>query len=34
MKDRGRPIEKFAALLDQPVRGTPVEDIVSDHRGR
>jgi antitoxin (DNA-binding transcriptional repressor) of toxin-antitoxin stability system len=34
VRDRGRPIEKFAALLDQPVRGTPVDDIVSDHRDR
>ncbi len=29
-----KPLKKFAALLDRPVRGTPVEDIVSDNRDR
>ena len=29
-----KPLKKFAALLDQPVRGTPVEDLVSEGRDR
>jgi antitoxin (DNA-binding transcriptional repressor) of toxin-antitoxin stability system len=29
-----RPLKKFAALLDQPVRGTRAEDIVSQDRDR
>ena len=29
-----KPLKKFAAMLDQPVRGTPVEDIVSEDRDR
>jgi hypothetical protein len=29
-----RPLKKFAAMLDRPVRGTPVADIVSDDRDR
>jgi antitoxin (DNA-binding transcriptional repressor) of toxin-antitoxin stability system len=29
-----RPLKKFAAMLDRPVGGTPVEDIVSDDRDR
>ena len=27
-------LKKFAALLDKPVRGTPVEDIVREERDR
>lgn len=29
-----KPLKKFAAMLDQPVRGTPVKDIVSEDRDR
>jgi antitoxin (DNA-binding transcriptional repressor) of toxin-antitoxin stability system len=29
-----KPLKKFAAMLDQSVRGTPVEDIVSEDRDR
>jgi hypothetical protein len=29
-----KPLKKFAAILDRPVRGTPVETIVSDDRDR
>jgi len=29
-----KPLKKFAAMLDQPVRGTPVEDVVSEDRDR
>jgi antitoxin (DNA-binding transcriptional repressor) of toxin-antitoxin stability system len=29
-----KPLKKFAAMLDRPVRGTPVEDIVSNDRDR
>ena len=29
-----KPVKKFAALLDEPVRGTPVEDIVSEDRNQ
>ncbi len=31
---RWRPLKKFAAVLDRPVGGTPVEDIVSRDRDR
>ena len=29
-----KPLKKFAAMLDRPVRGRPVEDIVSEDRDR
>lgn len=29
-----KPLKKFAAALDRPVRGTPVEDLVSRDRDR
>lgn len=29
-----RPLKKFAALLDRPVQGTPVEDIIGEDRNR
>jgi hypothetical protein len=29
-----KPLKKFAAMLDRPVRGTPVETIVSEDRDR
>ena len=29
-----KPLKKFAAALNRPVRGTPVEDIVSRDRDR
>lgn len=29
-----RPLKRFAAALDRPVGGTPVEDIVSEDRDR
>ena len=29
-----KPLKRFAAALDRPVAGTPVEDIVSEDRGR
>jgi hypothetical protein len=29
-----KPLKRFAAMLDQPVRGTPVEDLVSEDRER
>ena len=29
-----KPRKKFAAALDRPVLGTPVEDIISDDRNR
>jgi antitoxin (DNA-binding transcriptional repressor) of toxin-antitoxin stability system len=29
-----KPLAKLAALLDRPVGGTPVEDIVSEDRDR
>lgn len=32
--ERWKPLKKFAAALDRPVRGTPVEDIVSHDRDR
>jgi hypothetical protein len=32
--ERWKPLKKFAAALDRPVGGTPVEDIVSDGRDR
>ena len=32
--ERWKPLRKFAAALDQPVGGTPVETIVSEDRDR
>ena len=32
--DRWKPLKKFAAALDRPVGGTPVEDIVGEDRDR
>ena len=32
--DRWKPQRKFAAALERPVRGTPVERIISDDRDR
>jgi antitoxin (DNA-binding transcriptional repressor) of toxin-antitoxin stability system len=32
--ERWKPLRKFAAALDRPVGGTPVEDIVSEDRNR
>jgi antitoxin (DNA-binding transcriptional repressor) of toxin-antitoxin stability system len=32
--ERWKPLKRFAAALDRPVSGTPVEDIVSDDRNR
>lgn len=32
--ERWRPLRKFAAVLDRPVGGTRVEDIVSEDRDR
>jgi hypothetical protein len=29
-----KPLKKFAAALDRPVRGTPVEDIIGQDRDR
>ena len=29
-----KPVKKFAAALDRPLRGTPVEDIISEDRNR
>jgi antitoxin (DNA-binding transcriptional repressor) of toxin-antitoxin stability system len=29
-----KPLKKFATALEQPARGTPVEDIVSEGRDR
>jgi hypothetical protein len=29
-----KPLKRFAAALDRPVGGTPVEDIVSEDRDR
>lgn len=31
---RWKPLKKFAAAIDRPVAGTPVEDLVSDDRDR
>ena len=31
---RWRPLKKFAKALDRPVRGRPVEDIISEDRNR
>lgn len=32
--ERWKPLKKFAAAIDRPVAGTPVEDLVSDDRER
>ena len=32
--ERWKPLKKFAAALDRPVGGTPVEDMVSEDRNR
>jgi antitoxin (DNA-binding transcriptional repressor) of toxin-antitoxin stability system len=32
--ERWTPLKRFAAALDRPVGGTPVEDIISDDRNR
>jgi antitoxin (DNA-binding transcriptional repressor) of toxin-antitoxin stability system len=32
--DSWKPLKKFAAALDRPVGGTPVEEIVSQDRDR
>jgi antitoxin (DNA-binding transcriptional repressor) of toxin-antitoxin stability system len=32
--ERWKPLKKFSASLDRPVRGTPVEHIVSGDRDR
>ena len=32
--DKWKPLKKFAAALDRPVRGTPVEDIIGADRNR
>ena len=32
--ERWRPLKKFAAALDRPVAGTPVEVIIGDDRNR
>jgi antitoxin (DNA-binding transcriptional repressor) of toxin-antitoxin stability system len=32
--ERWKPLKKFAAALERPVGGTPVEDLVSDDRNR
>jgi prevent-host-death family protein len=29
-----KPVKKFSAKLDRPVKGTPVEEIVSEDRDR
>jgi antitoxin (DNA-binding transcriptional repressor) of toxin-antitoxin stability system len=29
-----KPLKRFAAALDRPVGGTPVEDVVSEDRNR
>ena len=29
-----KPLKKFAAALERPVRGTPAEDIISEDRNR
>ena len=29
-----KPLKRFSAALDRKVRGTPVEDIISEDRGR
>jgi hypothetical protein len=29
-----KPPKKFAAALDRPLRGTPVEDVISEDRNR
>jgi antitoxin (DNA-binding transcriptional repressor) of toxin-antitoxin stability system len=31
---RWRPLKRFAAALDRPVAGTPVEDLISKDRDR
>jgi antitoxin (DNA-binding transcriptional repressor) of toxin-antitoxin stability system len=32
--ERWKPLKRFAAALDRPVRGTPVEDLISRDRSR
>ena len=32
--ERWKPLKKFGAALDRPVRGTPVEDLISHDRDR
>jgi prevent-host-death family protein len=32
--EKWRPLKKFAAALDRPVGGTPVEDIIGQDRNR
>jgi antitoxin (DNA-binding transcriptional repressor) of toxin-antitoxin stability system len=32
--ERWKPLKKFAAALDRPVRGRPVEDIIGEDRDR
>ena len=32
--ERWKPLKKFAAALDRPLGGTPVEDIIGEDRGR
>jgi hypothetical protein len=32
--ERWKPLKKFAAALERPVGGTPVEDLVTDDRNR
>lgn len=32
--ERWKPLKKFAAALDRPVGGTPVEALISDDRDR
>ena len=29
-----KPVKKFAAALDRPIRGTPLEEIISEDRNR
>ena len=32
--ERWKPLKKFEQALDRPVGGTPVEDIIGEHRNR
>jgi len=32
--ERWKPLKKFSTVLDRPVKGTPVEDIISQDRER
>lgn len=32
--EKWKPLKKFAAALDRPVRGTPVEEIIGEDRNR